>query len=259
VAQARLLKDENGDHIPDDDAVTAFAIAGRTHQYFLDRFGRDSYNNGGRAIDIYLHRSRRSKEAEFHHKAQSDLITMGDGNNDFNSTLASDDILTHEIAHGYVRYLSTLRYGHSQAGAIIEHLCDAFAWLVRRPTQNAPDDWTIGTGFPKRAQAMRDLRDPAAATVAMRCAARADQMVQVGRPDDLYFNAGVLGRAFAQAIAGLGADNADTIGAVWYRVAERLPEDGTFVGFRDEAFQVAIAEFPQAEQPLRDAFAAVGL
>lgn len=260
VAQARLLKDETGDHHADPDAVAAFGIAGRTYHYFFNHFGRDSFNNGGRSIDVYLHRGRQSKVAQFHHKPNQDLVTMGDGDGStFRSTMASPDVLAHELTHGYMQYLATLRYGLSDAGAILEHLCDVFAWLIRHEAPGTPTTWEIGAGYPVNKRALRDFDNPGDSTLAMPGAPHVTQMRTYTGQADLYFNAGVLGKAFAISVTTLGAARRNDVGEIWFRVAEHLPSEGTFAQFRAEVVSVARQHFPDTAQPISDAFTSVGL
>ena len=262
VLNATLLKQE-GDPVHADATVEkAFATAGHVYNYFQSTFARDSFNNGGRKIDVYLHRGRRSKVAEFHHTADRDLITMGDGDgSNYNSTMASADVLAHEMGHGYLQYLTTLTYGFTDAGVILEHWCDVFAWLVRQSI-GGPSNWDIAAGFPRGKRALRNMRNPGnAGTLAMPCANRAGQMRDIRSQVDLYFNAGVLGRVFSSAVESVGVARANEAGRAWYLAVQRLPVEGTITGFRDEIYEV-IAEKPEFvvwDAPLRGAFATVGL
>ncbi len=79
IVQAQLLKKEGDAAHADAAAESAYATAGHVYNYFFDTFQRDSYNGGGRKIDVYVHRGRKSKEAQFHHTPEQDLISMGDG------------------------------------------------------------------------------------------------------------------------------------------------------------------------------------
>jgi Zn-dependent metalloprotease len=259
VVQAKLLKREGDPAQADAAAESAFAIAGNVYNYFVTAFGRDSYNNGGRKVDVYLHRGQKSKEAQFHHTTEQDLITMGDGDNkDFNSPLASADVLAHEMGHGYLQYLSTLKYGYSEAGAIIEHMCDVFAWLVRQSLPGAAASWEIAAGFPKGKRALRDLQNPGDAALAMPCARNASQLKPAKSQQDLYFNGGVLGRAFASCVDTMGHARATEAGMIWYLAVQRLPAQATIRGFRDEIYDVVSEKFPAWDGAVRGAFGAVG-
>jgi Zn-dependent metalloprotease len=240
ILAARLLKQEGDAAQADAVAETAYETAGLTYNYFSNTFGRDSYNNGGRKIDVYVHRGVKSKEAQFNHTPEQDLVSMGDGGGTgFNSPMASADVLAHEMGHGYVHYLSTLKYGFTEAGAIIEHMCDVTAWLVRQSAPGASASWAIAPGFPKGKRALRDLLNPSDPTLAMPCAARAGQLKTIKSQSDLYFFGGVLGRAFAESVEAMGHAQANDAGKIWFAAVQRMPVQGTIRGFRDEIYEVA--------------------
>jgi Zn-dependent metalloprotease len=260
IVTAKLLKKEGDAAQADAAAETAYDTAGVVYDYFSNTFGRDSYNNGGRKIDVYLHRGVKSKEAQFRHMPDQDLVAMGDGGGtDFNSPLMSADVLVHEMGHGYMQYISTLKYGYSEAGVIIEHMCDMFAWLVRQSAPGASASWAIAAGFPKGKRALRDLRNPGDATLAMPCATRVAQLRSIKTQTDLYFNGGVLGRAFSESVETMGHARANEAGTIWYTAVQRLPVQGTIRGFRDEIYEVVTAQFPDWDVAVRGAFGTVGL
>lgn len=259
IVQAQLLKKEGDAAHADAAAESAYATAGHVYNYFFDTFQRDSYNGGGRKIDVYVHRGRKSKEAQFHHTPEQDLISMGDGDGKtFNSTLASADVLAHEMGHAYLQYITTLTYGFSEAGVILEHWCDAFAWLVRQRIGGSAT-WEFAAGFPVGKRALRDLLNPGDAALAMPCASKAGQLKPVKSQLDVYFNAGVLGRAFATSVESMGHDRVDDAAKIWYRAVRRLPAQGTIRGFRDEIYEVISEQFADLDAAVHDAFATVGL
>jgi Zn-dependent metalloprotease len=259
VLSAKLLKQEGDPAHAEAVVESAFATAGHVYDYFKTSFARDSYNNGGRRIDVYLHRGQKSREAQFHHTPDRDLITMGDGDGkNYNSTMASTDVLAHEMGHGYLQYLTTLTYGFSDAGVILEHWCDVFAWLVRQSTGGSAT-WEFAVGFPRDKRALRDLRNPGDTTLAMPCARKASQLRKVKSQHDLYFNGGVLGRAFAESVETMGHPRAHEAGEIWYRAVQRLPVEGTIKGFRDEIYEVIAEMFGDWDGAVRGAFGAVGL
>jgi Zn-dependent metalloprotease len=260
IVQAQVMKKEGDPVHPDAAAETAFVTAGSVYNYFLATFGRDSYNNGGRKTDVYLHRGVKSKEAQFYHTPEQDLVTMGDGDGkNFNSPLASPDVLAHEMGHGYLQYLATLKYGYSEAGAIIEHVADVFAWLVRQSTPGAVPSWAIAAGYPKGKRALRDLLNPADPTLAIPCAQHAGQLRKIKSQADLYFNGGVLGRAFAECVEEMGHARADEAGKIWYLAVQRLPAQGSIKAFRDEIYEVVTEQFPDWDAAVHKAFGVVGL
>lgn len=258
--EAVLLMDESGDHAGDHEAGVAFSLANDAYAFFLSSFARDSFNNGGRRIDIYLHRGNQTRIEEFTHTPAEDFVSLGDGDGiNYHSPLLAPDIVYHELVHGYMTYLSTAEYGLSESGAVIEHLCDAFAWLIR--TSMVPDgrSWEIGAGYPVGGGAMRNLKEPNDAGVVMKGATHIREVRKAANQETLYFNAGLLGRVFAQSVEDLGPTGRRICADVWYNAAGQLPRKPTFRIFREQVCGFAGGKWPNARPVLENAFAQAGL
>lgn len=145
--------DENGvispdpSPLPDEEGNRAFENIRRTDAYYRSTFSRDSYNGGGRRIDMYVR--------------VGTIASWGGGPNaqynpncetmEFSENMAALDTTAHEFTHGVIRHTSDIRYVN-QSGALNESLADIFAHFVDN------DDWTHGEDG--AGGASRDLSNP---------------------------------------------------------------------------------------------------
>ena len=137
----------------DPIAQTAHDNAGITYDYFLNTFGRDSYDNLGSDVVTSIHFGNNFNNA-FWYGSQ---MTFGDGDGvnwgPFGNAL---DIVAHEFTHGVTENEANLIY-LNQSGALNESYSDIFGAMVDR------DDWLIGEDAKTPdifGDAARSLEDP---------------------------------------------------------------------------------------------------
>lgn len=139
----------------DGDAVAKAAhdYAGVVYDYFLNTFGRDSYDGGGAALVSTVHYDYNYNNAFWN----GEQMVYGDGDGTIFSPLAQDlDVVAHELAHAVTQETSNLFY-EGQSGALNESYSDVFTVFVN------PGNWQIGEGAytpGTPGDALRDMRDP---------------------------------------------------------------------------------------------------
>lgn len=151
-----LSTDPDGDKIWDDDpgqkaAVSGHVNAALTYDYFLNTFGRNSYDGLGSQVTVNVHDPVYVNNAYWN--GSSINFADGDGVNylPFSGSL---DVVAHELAHGVTQYTAGLIY-RFQSGALNESYSDVFGACVDR------DDWLLGDDIRLAAPGfIRSMADP---------------------------------------------------------------------------------------------------
>jgi Zn-dependent metalloprotease len=121
------IGNENGftdsDYLSDQQAVDAWWYSKYVYDFYLNTFGRDSYDNDDGQIEVYVHAgvpNARWTGASI----DCDLIEFANG-------WVAWDVMVHEFTHGVMdfRPISSLP-GSNQGGALEESLADTFAYLA---------------------------------------------------------------------------------------------------------------------------------
>ena len=134
------------------DINNAHDYAGNTYDFYYSRYGRDSYNNAGGALNSYVCYSTNYQNAFW----DGSKMTYGDG------FAAADDVVAHELSHGVTEYASGLVYSY-QSGALNESYSDIFGEAVDLTNTGGTDTaavrWDMGEDIPGIG-AIRDMMDP---------------------------------------------------------------------------------------------------
>jgi Zn-dependent metalloprotease len=134
------------------DVNNAHDYAGDTYDFYFSRFGRDSYNNAGAALNSYVCYSSNYQNAFW----DGSKMTYGDG------FAAADDVVSHELSHAVTEYASGLIYSY-QSGALNESYSDIFGEAVdminAKGTDTSTVRWDMGEDIPGIG-AIRDMMDP---------------------------------------------------------------------------------------------------
>lgn len=142
-------------------AIQTFFGLRQSWQYFLNTFGRNSYNNAGANINGYnqagfigANGTRNWSNASWSPGAQilrfGDNGTDGTANDDWNTV----DIVGHEFAHAVTSNEADLDY-EGESGALNESFSDIFGEMVELFTEGA-NDWLVGADR----GAIRDMSNP---------------------------------------------------------------------------------------------------
>ncbi len=136
--------------------VQAHFGAERTHKYFSQKHGRNSYNNAGAIIKSYVSYSSNYVNAFW----DGSRMTYGDGDGVNYGPLVSLDICGHEIAHGVTEYSANLVYSY-QSGALNESFSDIFGESIEK-FASGTNDWLMGDdiGAGGSGGALRSMSNP---------------------------------------------------------------------------------------------------
>ncbi|MBK7937630.1 MAG: M4 family metallopeptidase [Lewinellaceae bacterium] len=139
----------------DNTGVSAHWGAERTHAYYLNNHGRNSYNGTGAIIKSYVHYSNNYVNAFW----DGSRMTYGDGDGSTYSPLVSLDICGHEITHGVTQYSANLVYSN-QSGALNESFSDIFGEAIENYASGS-NDWLMGHDiFISGSGAIRSMSNP---------------------------------------------------------------------------------------------------
>lgn len=136
--------------------VQAHFGAERTHKYFSQKHGRNSYNNAGAIIKSYVSYSSNYVNAFW----DGSRMTYGDGDGVNYGPLVSLDICGHEITHGVTEYSANLVYSY-QSGALNESFSDIFGESIEK-FASGTNDWLMGDdiGAGGSGGALRSMSNP---------------------------------------------------------------------------------------------------
>ncbi len=123
----------------DDAAVQAHWGAERTHSYFSQVHGRNSFDGNGSVLRSYVHYSNNYVNAFW----DGERMTYGDGDGTNYGPLVSLDIVAHEITHGVTEYAANLVYSF-ESGALNESFSDIFGEVIEW-YGTGTNDWEMGT------------------------------------------------------------------------------------------------------------------
>jgi Zn-dependent metalloprotease len=239
-------RDEGDDPTGDAEVDAAYDNFGRIHDYFMDRFGRNSYDDMGGPLTATV-RYRRDPDMAFpnaYWDPERRQMVFGEG---YAQPL---DVTAHEVTHALTESTAGLEY-QGESGALNESISDIFA------SNLDPDDWELGEDLPDGA--IRDLSDPE----------RFDQPAHVDDYQDLppdvdnggvHINSGIPNHAYYNMVQLIGRDASEQI--VYRAVSEHLDSDSGFEDFRTACLTAArdlYGEDSAEYEGVEEAFARVGL
>ncbi len=151
---AKEIYDQDNTWNHTDDSIAYSAIdahwgAEMTYDFFLERFGRNSFDDNGSPINCYVHFGEDFNNAFWDGRR----AVFGDGNGKALSTL---DIVAHELAHGVTQYSSRLIY-QGESGALNESFSDIMGKGVEYYNKPESFTWKIGND---RGLIIRSMENP---------------------------------------------------------------------------------------------------
>lgn len=145
------------------DVDLAYDYAGLTYDYYQTNFGRDSLDGKGLpliSLVNYCHRVEQAGDGNCPYQNafwDGQQMTYGEG------YAAADDVVGHELTHGFTEFTSHLFY-YYQAGAINESLSDVFGELIDQTDGTGNDSpsvkWQLGEDLPAAIGVVRNMQDP---------------------------------------------------------------------------------------------------
>lgn len=122
----------------DEVATDAHWGAEMTYDYYFLKYGRNSIDGAGFALNSYVHYDAGFANAFW----DGNRMTYGDGDGTFNP-LTALDIAGHEITHGLTSFTANLTYA-DEPGALNESFSDIFGVAVEWYGNAATADWLMG-------------------------------------------------------------------------------------------------------------------
>jgi Zn-dependent metalloprotease len=244
----RLVMDSHRKRSSDVEVREAYDGAGATHTFFATLFGRDSIDGRGMRIDSTVHYGVRFANAMWN----GSQIIYGDGDGRlFGRFTGAQDVIGHELTHGYIQYTAGLIY-KGQSGALNEHIADTFGMMVKqflRDETAETSDWLIGKGVLGPAVhgvAIRSMAAPGTAyddPILGKDPQPSHMRDYVTDGDDnggIHINSGIPNKAFYLVSTGITGRTWPVAGRIWYEtLTKRLgPEDG-FQQFADATTRTA--------------------
>ncbi|MEO0469727.1 MAG: M4 family metallopeptidase, partial [Bacteroidota bacterium] len=135
----------------DDAALDAHWGAEMTYDYFLEKHGRNSYDDNGSPIVAYIHHPFFGVATWF-----NSTMFFGDGGTITNNNpLTPIDLVAHEFAHGVTEHTANLIYAQ-ESGALNESFSDIFGNAVEYFAKSNDANWAIGESMGYVARSMSD-------------------------------------------------------------------------------------------------------
>ncbi len=128
-----------------------------TYDYFMDRFGRNSYDNQGSSLLAYANWV--IDGGQFNAVWYGNFAAFGSGDGSSITAFSSLDIIGHEIAHGVTQTSANLMYTGEQ-GALNESFSDIFGTGVEHFVEGEESDWLGAEDIFPGGGAIRSLEDP---------------------------------------------------------------------------------------------------
>lgn len=223
--------DENGcNSSADTEGWNAYKNAKAVYYYYKSVLKRDSYNNNGGKIQMYIHVGTNWKQA---HYSSCGRLEFGDG-------YPVLDIVAHEFTHWVTDKTSDLIY-KNESGALNESFSDIFAALI----DWEDDEWLIGEDLP--GGATRSLKDPTIYNDPDRYNSPLKYPGGTWDNGGVHVNSGINNHA-AYLISEGGTFNGVYIpytgisydGVLFYKTLKRLTSNATMLDARNAAVATAI-------------------
>lgn len=129
------------------------------HEYFKTYFGRNSIDGNGLKLRSYVHFL--GIEGQYVNAFWTgNEMFYGDGDGVKYDPLTSQDVVAHELAHGFCQFTANLQY-ERESGALNEALSDIWAAIIEKEFYPNKKTWLIGEDFDLYSKkGFRDMSDP---------------------------------------------------------------------------------------------------
>lgn len=228
LAQATQVRGEGDPAVGSPrNANTVYDHVGEVRSFYIDAFGRDSIDNRGMSINVYVNYGVAFDNAFW----DSKNIVLGNGDGTiFTDFSESPDVMGHELTHGVVQYTANLEY-QGQSGALNEHFADVFGSLIEqrmRKEDAGTANWLIGDEVMAEdlfGEALRSMAHPGTAydnPLMGKDPQPAHMSKYFPGPEDnfgVHINSGIPNRAFYLVASEIGTAHA---GQIWYAGLQNL-------------------------------------
>lgn len=250
----------------DEDVVSLMGNMRRTYAYYLQMFGRDSYDGEGSLIrtfnNFYSDEVVEDTEPTYNNAAwypDEDCFVFGDGNLECAAAL---DVVGHEFTHAVGDYQNDLFLERSVSGALDEAYADIMGSFIESKSRTADERWMIGEDIPDvrtiyGAEALRRIDDPSSIY------GHFEHYDQYDDDAGFYKNSTIFSHAAYRMITdrSLSDISDQTWAKVFYASMPLIASDGTFLQARAAVVHSArLLGFTSEQQTrIKAAFDAVGI
>jgi len=126
--------DFNSDYNADVDAVNAYDQIFKAYSFYLETFGRDSYDNDNGQLEVFIHADVPNAQWS----PNCELLEFATG-------FVAYDVMVHEFNHGVISETSSLIYSY-QSGALDESYADVMGVIADQ--LDGTNNWTMGENVP---------------------------------------------------------------------------------------------------------------
>jgi Zn-dependent metalloprotease len=139
--------------------VDAHRFAGNAVDYFKNVHGRNSFDNSGGNIEIIVHSGTNFNNAFWNPVDKKIRLGDGSGTAPGDDYECADDLLAHELTHGFTQHTCSLEY-KDESGALNEAFSDIFAAFITGKNWLMMENvWLKGT-ISGSGPAWRNMMDP---------------------------------------------------------------------------------------------------
>jgi len=267
----KLVRGEGAPKSGDTSANEAYDGSGKTYDFYMSVFQRNSIDDRGMRLDSTVHYRRNFNNAFWN----GQQMVYGDGDGQiFQRFTKSIDVIGHELTHGVTQYEAGLVY-QDQPGALNEHFSDVFGSLlkqfVKRQTAKQAD-WLIGEGLftpAIRGIALRSMKAPGTAyndPLIGRDPQPAHMNNFVKTQADaggVHTNSGIPNKAFYEVATAIGGKAWERAGKIWYRtLIDKIQPQTNFAECAAMTFEVAGTLYGQGsteQKAVQAGWAVVGI
>ena len=236
-----VVRSEGDDPAGDVAVDEAYDGLGKTFDFYLEAYSRNSIDDEGLHLDATVHYGQDFRNALWN----GTQMVFGDGDGViFDRFTKSIDVIGHELTHGVTGHEAKLIY-LGQSGALNESISDVFGSLVKQYALGQTvdqADWLIGQGlFMPSVQgvALRSMKDPGTAYDDPKLGkdpqpANMSDYVDTSRDNGgVHINSGIPNKAFYLVATALGGKAWEKAGRIWYEALrdKQLSSSSSFTDF----------------------------
>lgn len=267
----KLVRGEGGKKSKDIAVNEAYDGSGKTYDFYLKLFQRNSIDDRGMRLDSTVHHRRNFNNAFWN----GQQMVYGDGDGEiFQRFTKNLDVIGHELTHGVTQFEAGLVY-QDQPGALNEHFSDVFGSLVKQHARKETAkqaDWLIGEGlFTANIDgvALRSMKAPGTAYndpligKDPQPAHMKDFVQTTADFGGVHINSGIPNKAFYELAIALAGNAWEKAGRIWYRtLLDKVQPQTQFQECAAMTHEVAGTLFGQGgteQKAVAAAWAAVGI
>jgi vibriolysin len=227
-------------NIGDAPINDAHGFAEQTLNMMQEWYGHNSIDDNGFVIRSRVHYDSNFENAFW----DGTQMTYGDGATTFFPLSGDQDVVAHEINHGFTTFHSNLIYA-SQSGGMNESFSDIAGTIAEFFDEGEGADFDLGRDIFRGDTALRFMCDPPADGISI------GDLNDYVEGIDVHFSSGISNKAFCRAARRLASGSPDgaatqesvrRAGAAWYEAnASFWTESSTFVQSCDGVMAAATA------------------